>query len=269
MTAVPVSAFKQSRKYMTILTDKTAIVTGASSGIGREAAKLFAQEGASVVVVARRAAELNALVDEIVDAGGKAVALAGDVKDERCAKEAVALAVGRFSGLDISFNNAGTMGALGSITDITAEGWRDTLDTNLTSAFFAAKYQIPVMLKRRQASLIFTSSFVGYSVGFPGMAAYAASKAALVGLTRTLAAEYSPLGLRVNALMPGGTDTEMGREAASTPEQKAFVESIHAMKRMATPKEIAMSALYLASDLSSFVTGTTLFVDGGVSITRT
>lgn len=90
-----------------------------------------------------------------------------------------------------------------------------------------------------------------------------------MGLTRTLAAEYGSSGLRVNMLMPGGTDTEMGREAASTPEQKAFVESIHALKRMANPEEIAKSALYLASDLSSFVTGTTLLVEGGVSITRT
>jgi NAD(P)-dependent dehydrogenase (short-subunit alcohol dehydrogenase family) len=101
------------------------------------------------------------------------------------------------------------------------------------------------------------------------MAAYAASKAGLVGLTRTLAAEYGGQGLRVNVLLPGGTDTEMGRAAASTPEQKAFVESIHALKRMARPEEIAQSALYLASDAASFVTGTTLFVEGGVTITRT
>ena len=212
---------------------------------------------------------LDALVDEIADVGGKAVALAGDVRDERCAKHAVELAVGRFGGLDVAFNNAATMGALGSVTDITLDGWHDTLEINLTSAFLGAKYQIPALLARPHGSLIFTSSFVGYTVGFPGMAAYSASKAALVGLTRTLAAEYGPSGLRANVLMPGGTDTEMGREAASTPEQKAFVESIHALKRMAHPEEIAKSALYLASDLSSFVTGTTLLVEGGVSITRT
>lgn len=254
---------------MALLANKTAIVTGASSGIGREVAKRFAKEGASVVLVARRAALLDTLVDEIADGGGKAVALAGDVRDERCAKHAVELAVGRFGALDVAFNNAATMGALGSVTDITLDGWRDTLETNLTSAFLGAKYQIPALLARPHGSLIFTSSFVGYTVGFPGMAAYSASKAALVGLTRTLAAEYGPSGLRVNVLMPGGTDTEMGREAASAPEQKAFVESIHALKRMAHPEEIAKSALYLASDLSSFATGTTLLVEGGVSITRT
>ncbi|BBP81443.1 MULTISPECIES: SDR family oxidoreductase [Pseudomonas] len=254
---------------MSILANKTAIVTGASSGIGFEAAKLFAKEGAKVVAVARRGEALERLVDEITAAGGVAVALAGDVKDERCVREAVALAVSRFGGLDIAFNNAGSMGALGAVTDISVEGWHDTIDTNLTSAFLCARHQIPELLKRPGGSLIFTSSFVGHSVGFPGMAAYAASKAGLVGLTRTLAAEYGAQGLRVNVLLPGGTDTEMGRAAASTAEQKAFVESIHALKRMARPEEIAQSALYLASDASSFVTGTTLFVEGGVTITRT
>lgn len=254
---------------MSILANKTAIVTGASSGIGFEAAKLFAKEGAKVVAVARRGEALERLVDEITAAGGVAVALAGDIKDEQCVRESVALAVSRFGGLDIAFNNAGSMGALGAVTDISLEGWHDTIDTNLTSAFLCARHQIPELLKRPGASLIFTSSFVGHSVGFPGMAAYAASKAGLVGLTRTLAAEYGAQGLRVNVLLPGGTDTEMGRAAASTAEQKAFVESIHALKRMARPEEIAQSALYLASDASSFVTGTTLFVEGGVTITRT
>ncbi|GAC1032137.1 SDR family oxidoreductase [Pseudomonas sp. No.21] len=254
---------------MSILANKTAIVTGASSGIGFEAAKLFAKEGAKVVAVARRGEALERLVNEITAAGGVAVALAGDVKDEHCMREAVALAVSRFGGLDIAFNNAGSMGALGAVTDISVEGWHDTIDTNLTSAFLCARHQIPELLKRPGGSLIFTSSFVGHSVGFPGMAAYAASKAGLVGLTRTLAAEYGAQGLRVNVLLPGGTDTEMGRAAASTAEQKAFVESIHALKRMARPEEIAQSALYLASDAASFVTGTTLFVEGGVTITRT
>ena len=114
--------------------------------------------------------------------------------------------------------------------------------------------------------MIFTSSFVGHAIGFPGMAAYAASKAGLVGLARTLAAEYGARGLRVNALLPGGTDTEMGRAAAATPQQREMVAGLHALKRMAAPEEIARAALFLASDASSFVTGTTLFVDGGVSI---
>lgn len=123
------------------------------------------------------------------------------------------------------------------------------------------------MLERGGGSLIFTSSFVGYTAGMPGMAAYAAAKAGLIGLTQVLAAEYGPRGLRVNALLPGGTDTPGA--TTTTPQARAFVEGIHALKRMAQPEEIARSALYLASNASSFTTGTALFADGGVSINRT
>jgi NAD(P)-dependent dehydrogenase (short-subunit alcohol dehydrogenase family) len=147
--------------------------------------------------------------------------------------------------------------------------WENTLATSLTSAFLGAKYQIPPMLQRGGGSLIFTSSFVGYTVGFPQTAAYAASKAGMIGPTKALAAEYGRQNIRVNALLPGGTDTPMGRTFANTPEAIAFVKSLHALKRLAQPEEIANSALYLASDLSSFTTGTALLADGGVSINRT
>lgn len=250
---------------MNVLQDKVALVTGASSGIGRATAKLFAQEGALVIAVARRQKELDILVDEIALEGGKAKALPGDVKDEFFAKAMVDFAVHEFGRLDIAFNNAGTLGALGTITDTTLEAWNDTINTNLTSGFLAAKYQIPAMLKSGGGSIVFTSSFVGYTAGFPQMSAYSASKAGLIGLTKTLAAECGP-SVRVNALLPGGTDTPMGRAASSSPEAMEYVKNIHALKRLAQPEEIAQSALYLASDASSFTTGTTLLADGGVSI---
>lgn len=179
---------------MGILEGKVALITGASDGIGYTSAKLFAREGAAVVAVARRQDRLAALVNDIEKAGGQAACLAGDVRDEHCARNAVALAVERFGGLDIGFNNAGTMGALGSIPDITVDGWQETLDVNLTGAFLSARHQIPELLKRRGASLIFTSTFVGPRLGLPGMAAYAAAKAGLVGLMHVLAAEYGPQG---------------------------------------------------------------------------
>ena len=251
---------------MLALANKIAIVTGASSGIGRATAKLFAEEGARLVVAARRQAELDTLVEEIREAGGSAVALAGDVTEEAYAKALVELALDSFGGLDIAFNNAGSVGLMGPIPEMLPATWHETMDTNLTSAFLCAKHQIPAMLERG-GSLIFTSSFVGKTAGMPGMAAYAAAKAGLIGLTQVLAAEYGPQGLRVNALLPGGTDTPGA--TTTTPEARAFVEGIHALKRMAQPKEIARSALYLASDASSFTTGTALFADGGVSINRT
>ena len=254
---------------MTALSHKIAIVTGASSGIGHATAKLFAREGARLVVAARRRAELEALVAEIAAEGGEAVAVAGDVRHEAFAKELVDTAVHRFGGLDVAFNNAGTLGAMGPTHEVSAEGWAETLETNLTSAFYAAKYQVPAMLSRGAGSLIFTSTFVGYTSGFPGLAAYAASKAGLIGLTRALAVELGARGVRVNALLLGGVDTPMGRAVAHTLELRAFVENLHALKRIATPEEIAPSVLYLASDASSFTTGSAFFVDGGVSMNKT
>lgn len=249
------------------LTNKVAIVTGASSGIGRATAKLFAEQGASIVLAARRQKELESLAQEIADEGGQARALAGDVGDEAYAKALVDLATDAFGGLDIAFNNAAIVGDMGPISELSLERWNGTLETNLTGAFLGAKYQIPALVERGGGSLIFTSTFVGHTVGMPGMSAYAASKAGLIGLTQVLAAEYGPKGVRVNALLPGGTDTPSA--TFKTPEQRGFVEGLHALKRVAQPEEIARSALYLASDASSFTTGAALFADGGVSINRT
>jgi NAD(P)-dependent dehydrogenase (short-subunit alcohol dehydrogenase family) len=254
---------------MNRLKDRVAIITGASAGIGRATAKLFAQEGAKVVVTARRKAELAKLVAEIVAEGGEAVAHAGDVQSEDFAKSLVDLAVDRFGRLDIAFNNAGTLGERGPSTGISEEGWAKTISTNLTSAFLGAKHQIPQMLKNGSGSIIFTSTFVGYSFGFPGVAAYAASKSGLIGLTQTLAAEFGPQGLRINSILPGAVETPMYYAAAETPEAQVFLTNLHALKRIAQPEEVARFVLYLASDDSSFVSGAALLIDGGASITRT
>ncbi len=249
------------------LTNKTAIVTGASSGIGRAAARLFAAQGARLVVTARRLAVLEKLVQEIIEAGGEAVALAGDIRDEAHHEALVAMAESHFGGLDIGFNNAGLVGPLMPLEKMPVTNWNMLMETNLTSAFHAARHQIPALRRRGSGSLIFTSSFVGHTAGMPGMAAYAATKAGLVGLMQALASELGPEGIRVNALLPGGTDTPAA--TFSTPEERAFIENFHALKRIARPEEIANAALYLASDASSFTTGTALLADGGVSINKT
>lgn len=254
---------------MSRLKGKIAIVTGASSGIGRATAKLFAEEGATVVVAARRRPELDALVSEIAQRGGTAEACAGDVQSEEFAQTLVSIAMERYGRLDIAFNNAGTLGEMGPSAGISNAGWMETIQTNLSSAFFGAKYQAPAMLKGGSGSIIFTSTFVGYTIGFPGVAAYAASKSGLIGLTQALAAEYGPQGVRVNAILPGAVDTPMFRVMNSTPESEAFITNLHALKRVAKPEELARSVLYLASDDSAFVTGTANLVDGGASITRT
>ncbi len=253
---------------MNTLEGKVALVTGASSGIGRATALLLAQQGARVVITARREQALGQVVEDITKAGGHALALAGDVNDEPHAQALVQLAQDAFGALHIAINNAGTLGASCSVPEMTQEDWHHAVDTNLTSAFLGAKYQLPALVASG-GSLVFVSSIVGNTVGLPQMPAYAAAKAGLVGLAKSLAAEYGPQGVRVNALLPGGTDTPMGAQAAPTPDAQAFVASMHALKRIATPEEIASAAVFLASDAASFVTGSALLVDGGVSINHT
>lgn len=254
---------------MPALQNSVAIVAGASSGIGHATALLFAREGAKVVVGARRQQELEQLVATIVAAGGQAVALAGDVAEESYAEALVRLAVETYGGLDVAFNNAGMIAPMGPTPEISLADWRRTLDVNLTSAFLAAKYQLPAMVARGGGSLIFTASFVGYTVSFPGIATYSASKSGLIGLTQSLAVEFAERKVRVNALLPGATDTAMYREMNDTAESRNFITGLYPMRRIATPEEMAKSVLYLASDASTFTTGTAFMVEGGISINRT
>jgi NAD(P)-dependent dehydrogenase (short-subunit alcohol dehydrogenase family) len=250
------------------LNNKVAIVTGASSGIGRETAKLFAAEGARVVVGARRQAELDSLVAEITAAGGQAVAVAGDVQDEGFHEKLVAAAAANYGRLDIAFNNAGTLGEAGPSTGVSKEGFAETVAINLTASFLAAKHQIAEMVKHGGGSVIFTSTFVGYTFAFPGVAAYAASKSGIIGLTQALAAEFGPQGVRVNSVLPGAVETDMFREHNDSADKQEAMASLHALKRVGRPEELARSVLYLASDDASFVTGTASLVDGGVSVAR-
>ena len=253
---------------MARLDGKVAIITGASSGIGEAAARRFAAEGASLVLAARRPAELERVASEL---GGDIAILPGDVRNEAYARALVELAIERFGRLDIAFNNAGAVGTAGPLTDLTAEDWDWTIATNLTAAFYGAKHQAAAMAARGGGSILFSSSFVGAANGIPGMGAYAAAKAGLLGLVRTLAVELGPRQVRANALIIGGTDTpaSAARQPDADPGVQAWMEQLHALKRLAEPEEIAEMALFLASDASSFVTGAALAVDGGASITKT
>ncbi|WP_312362718.1 SDR family oxidoreductase [Ensifer sp.] len=244
---------------MSMLHNKIVIVTGASSGIGRAVARLFAAEGAKVVLNARSEAPLAAVVEAIRAEGGEAIAISGDVTEEATHVRLVEAARERFGGLDIAINNAGSVGAMRPVAEITAAEWQETLATNLTSAFLGARHQIPAMLNRGGGSLVFTSTFVGTSAGIPGMAAYGAAKAGLMGLVKGITADYGASGVRANALLPGGVDTPAGGSA----EQKEWAAGLHAMKRIAQPDEIARAALFLASPMASFVAGSALYADGG------
>lgn len=244
---------------MSSLKDKVAIITGASSGIGRAVALLFAREGAAIVLNARGLAGLERTAEEIAAFGGKAHCVAGDVSEAETHKALVAAAEDKFGGLDVAVNNAGMVGPIAPLAEIALDDWKTVLSGNLTSAFLGAKSQIPLMLQRGGGSIVFTSTFVGTSVGIPGMSVYGASKSALMGLVKGITADYGAHGIRANALLPGGVDTPMG----GNEEQKEWAAGLHALKRIAQPEEIAQAALFLAGPMSSFVAGSALYADGG------
>ncbi|WHO20245.1 SDR family oxidoreductase [Agrobacterium tumefaciens] len=244
---------------MKLLENKVAIITGASSGIGRATAMLFAAHGAAVVLNARGEKALQEVAADIRETGGRVHAVAGDAGLAETHSRLAEAAVSVFGGLDIAVNNAGAVGAMKPLAEISLAEWDDVLNVNLTSAFLGARYQIPLMLMRGGGSIVFTSSFVGTSVGIPGMAAYGAAKAALMGLVKGITADYAINGIRANALLPGGVDTPAAGDAA----QKEWAAGLHAMKRIAEPQEIAQAALFLASPMASFVAGAALFADGG------
>ncbi|MDQ1077629.1 SDR family oxidoreductase [Pseudoroseomonas cervicalis] len=252
------------------LNDKVALITGASSGIGAAAARLFAAEGARLVLAGRDRARLDAVLRDIEARGGAAIGLTGDLRDPAMAAALVQAAEETFGGLDIAFNNAGDTGPALPLQELAPAQWQAVIDANLTAAYLGARQQIPALLRRGGGSLIFTASFVGHCSGIAGMAAYGAAKAGLVGLARCLAVELGAQGIRVNALLPGGTDTPMfpANQPGAAPEIRPAVEGLHALGRVAQPEEIARAALFLASDASSFVTGSALLADGGASIRR-
>lgn len=247
------------------LLDKTIIITGASSGIGAAAARLFASEGANVVLAARRSDDLKLLAGEISARNQSAVYLAGDVTHCDFAQSLTDFAINTFGRLDGAFNNAGIVGDMIAIPDMPIDNWDKVIATNLTSAFWSAKAQIAAMQKQGSGSIVFTSSFVGYSNGgMPGMGAYAASKAGLNGLVQSLASDHAADNIRINALMPGGTVTPAGGEGNR--EVLDLIAGLHPMKRMAAADEIAQAALFLLSDRSRFMTGSPMIVDGGMSV---
>lgn len=246
-------------KDKAMLAGKVAIVTGASRGIGLATARMLAEHGAAVVMNARDEEALNAAAMALRLLGGQAVAVAGDVVLDDTHARLVDTATQAFGGLDIAINNAGVVGPIGPLSEIEPHAWRQVLDTNLTSAYLGARRQIPAMLARGGGAIVFTSSFVGTSVGLPGMAAYGAAKAGLMGLVKGITADHGAQGIRANALLPGGVDTDMAGDQA----QKDWAAGLHAVKRIARPEEIAAAALFLVSPLASFVAGTALFADGG------
>ena len=243
--------------------DSVAIVTGASSGIGRAAARRFAEEGARVVAADVDADGGSETVEAIRDAGGEATFVETDVSDRADVEAMVETAVDRYGGLDFAFNNAGIEGGNDSLVDQADDNWERVIDINLKGVFLGLRAEIPAMLDDGGGVIVNTSSIAGV-VGFQGVSPYVASKHGVIGLTKTAALEYGREGVRVNAISPGVIETPMvDRAAAANPEMIEAVSEATPMGRVGDPEEIGDAAVWLCSDDASFVTGETLVIDGG------
>lgn len=248
------------------LQDSVVLVSGASSGIGRKAAKRFAEEGAQVV-----AADVNVdggqqTIAEIEHAGGEAVFVETDVSDESDVTEMVETAVDTYGGLDCAFNNAGIEGKNAPSSDQPLSNWEQVIDVNLEGVFLAMREEIPAMLEDGGGAIVNTASVAGV-LGFPNLSPYVASKHGVIGLTKTAAVEFSAEGLRVNAVCPGVIETPMvARTQEEDPETIEATIAATPIDRLGQPEEIAAAAVWLCSDDASFVTGESLVVDGGFSI---
>jgi NAD(P)-dependent dehydrogenase (short-subunit alcohol dehydrogenase family) len=244
------------------LTGKTAFVTGASRGIGQVIATAFAAAGADVALVARSEEGLKETAREVTGLGRKAVVIPADVTQEETVSSAVDEAIGRLGHLDIIVNNAGGSNFSVPVLDMRVPGWHKIMRLNVDSTLFVCQAAGRHLTERGTGSVINVSSVAGLGAA-PSMAHYGAAKAAIVSLTKTLAVEWAARGVRVNALCPGWTVTELNRYLWDSEEgRKATVANVP-MGRWATPAEMAGPALFLASDASSYMTGQVLVVDGG------
>lgn len=251
---------------MNRLDNKTSLITGAASGIGRAIARRFAREGAQLVLVDVAVDKLQALAEALSAEGGAVELIApGDVADEATLQAAVAAADDRFGGLDVLVNNACAANHR-SITDLSLEDWRQTMDTCLASVFFGIKHTVPVM-KRQGGGAIINISSVNSQVATPGMPAYTAAKGGIVGLTRQVAVEYGAAGIRTNAIRPGFIATVAMREGLlRDPKERAAAIESCPLRRLGAPDDVADAALFLATEEAAFVNGHVLTVDGGASV---
>ncbi len=249
---------------------KVALVTGASSGIGRATGEAFAARGAKVVLAARREAELAALAKEIEGKGGTATYVVTDVAIAKDVEQMVAHTIEKFGRLDCAVNNAGIEGKLAAITELPEQEWDRVLDANLKGTFLCLQHEVRAMLAGGHGGAIVNVGSVNSFLGFPTGSAYVASKHGLIGLTSSVSAELASQGIRVNLVCPGIIDTPMhhrGRAILGDALYDNILSHRVHLRRAGRPEEIAETIVFLCSDAASYITGTTLTPDGGFTLT--
>jgi len=248
------------------LKNKRALITGAGSGIGKETALLFAKEGAHVIVADNNEESGNATIQEIKENKGEALFIKVDVTDEENVAEMAAKIEKEYKSLDILFNNAGISG-IGPLHEIELNTWKKVLDVNVTGVFLVSKAVVPFMMKNKNGSIINMSSCIA-EIGLANRASYAASKGAVLSLTKSMQVDYAPYNIRVNALMPGTINTPFVEDYLSkdpNPENAiAKIKERQLSGDLGKPIDVAYAALYLASDESKFMMGSPFMIDGGV-----
>lgn len=252
------------------LSNKVALITGGGTGIGRATAELFGKEGAKVAVTGRRADKLEEVVQTIISNGGEAISIPGDVTKEEATKQMVLAPIAHWKRLDFLVNSAGVIDRM-QTHEIPQEKWDLVMDVNVKGLHFTCKYAIPQMIKFGGGSIINVSSVSGF-IGQPDSHAYSAAKGATINLTRAMAISYGPVNIRVNAICPGMVKTPMSetklKKGETFEEMIPIWTELYPLRRIGKPMDIANGCLYLASDEASWVTGTTLVIDGGLTAGR-
>lgn len=243
---------------------KVALITGGTSGIGRETAVLFAERGARVVVAGRREQEGNATLELIRGAGGEGIFVKADVSRASDVEALVQKTVAVFGGLDCAFNNAGIEGAWIRIVDQTEEDWDKTIDINLKGTWLCLKFELQQMLKQGRGGAIVNNSSVAGFIGSYGTATYSASKHGVMGLTKAAALEVAKNGIRVNVICPAVIETPMAQRLFGEPEANKIALGLHPVGRFGKPGEVAEAVLWMCSSAAGFMTGQSLVLDGGL-----
>lgn len=247
----------------TELRGKVAIVTGGTSGIGRDTAVLFAQAGVKVVIAGRREAEGNETVDLVRAAGSDGLFVKTDVAVAADVQALVRKTVEKFGRVDIAFNNAGIEGNLVPIISQPEADWDRTIDINLKGTWLCLKYEIQQMLRQGGGGAIVNMASVAGLIGSAGFATYCASKHGVMGLTKSAALETARNGIRVNAVCPAVIETPMGERIFGGPDVKPYAIGLHPIGRFGKPMEVAEAVVWMCSDRASFMTGQSLVLDGG------